>query len=64
MNNLSNAEKAQIYDDCIRQSEYYQREISKIKSEYAGNIPPDKQALINEHNVKINFFVKRLESLF
>lgn len=64
MNNLSNAEKAQIYDDCIRQSEYYQREISRIKSEYAGNIPPEQQKIINEHNAKINYFVKRLESLF
>ena len=47
LSNLGNAEKAKIYDDCIRESEHYQREISRIKSEYAGNIPPDKQQLIN-----------------
>jgi len=64
LSNLGNAEKAKIYDDCIRESEHYQREISRIKSEYAGNIPPDKQQLINELNGKINFLVKRLESLF
>ena len=64
LSNLNNAEKAQIYDDCIRQSEYHQREISRIKSEYAGNIPPEQQAIINDHNTKINYLVKRLESLF
>ena len=64
LSNLGNAEKAKIYDDCIRESERYQREVSKIKSEYAGNIPPDKQQLINEYNAKINALVKRLESLF
>jgi hypothetical protein len=64
LSNLGNADKAKIYDDCIRESEHYQREISRIKSEYAGNIPPDKQQIINELNAKINVLVKRLESLF
>jgi hypothetical protein len=34
--NLSQADKAIIYDNCIRESDQLQRRNSKIKSEYVG----------------------------
>ncbi len=61
---MNNAEKALIYDECLRESDMLQREISKIKSHFAGNIPElaQKDILIKEE--RIRYLVKRLESLF
>lgn len=61
---MSNENKAQIYDDCLRESDRLQRENSKIKSEYVGNIPPHLQQRIDENNNKISQLVLRLEGLF
>ena len=61
---MSNENKAQIYDDCLRESDRLQRENSKIKSEYVGNIPPHLQQTIDENNNKISQLVLRLEGLF
>jgi len=61
---MTNDEKAVIYDECIRESDHLQRENSKIKSEYAGNIPPHLQDVINNNDRRIAYLVKRLEDLF
>ena len=61
---MNNAEKAVIYEECLRESDRLQRENSKIKSDYAGNIPPEFEQIINKNNYKISVLVGRLESLF
>ncbi len=61
---MNNAEKALVYDDCIRQVEILQREVSKIKAEFVGNIPHQAQLRINENEIKIGKLVGRLENLF
>lgn len=61
---MTNEQKAIIYDDCIRESEQLQRVNSKIKSEHTTNIPQNLQEEINNNNVRIDFLVKKLESLF
>lgn len=61
---MTNDDKAFIYDECIRESEKLQRINSKIKSEYATNIPQHLQEEIDRNNVKINSLVRKLESLF
>lgn len=64
MNNLTNDQKARIYDDCIRESDRLQRENSKLKSEYGGHIPPTIQETINRNNGRIAVLVSKLEGLF
>ena len=64
INKMTNENKAEIYDNCLRESDQLQRENSKIKSEYAGNIPPEQQLILDKNNERINLLVKRLESLF
>lgn len=61
---MTNEQKAQLYDTCIRESDLLQRENSKIKSEYAGNIPQHQQSILDSNNARIEVLVKRLESLF
>lgn len=61
---MNNEEKALIYDECIRESDRLQREISKIKSEYVVNIPLELQEKIILNESKIATLVLRLESLF
>lgn len=61
---MTNEQKAIIYDDCIRESEQLQRVNSKIKSEYTTNIPQNLQEEIDKNNIRIDFLVKKLESLF
>ena len=61
---MTNEEKSIIYDECLRESDYQQRRNSKLKSEYVGNIPTEIQNEINGNTTRIEFLVKRLESLF
>lgn len=61
---MTNEEKAIIYDNCVRESDRLQRETSKIKSEHAGNIPPELQAVINRNEARISTLVVTLENLF
>jgi hypothetical protein len=61
---MQNNQKAQIYDNCLRESDYLQREISKLKSEYAGNIPLHIQEQINRNSARIATLVSLLEGLF
>jgi hypothetical protein len=64
INKMTNENKAVIYDECLRESDQLQRENSKIKSAFAGNIPPEQQLILDRNNEKINLLVKKLESLF
>ena len=61
---MDNAQKAQYYDDLLRESDIYQRRNSKLKSEFATNIPPHIQKEIDFNNKKIAELVGKLESLF
>lgn len=61
---MNNQEKAIVYDQLLFESDKLQRENSKLKSEYVGNIPPNIQLVIDKNNARINVLVGRLESLF
>jgi hypothetical protein len=61
---MDNRNKALIYDDCLRESDRLQRENSKIKSEYVGNIPESLMQKIKENEAKIAILVIKLENLF
>jgi predicted DNA-binding protein YlxM (UPF0122 family) len=61
---MTNQDKAAIYDNCLRESDMLQRQNSKLKSEYAGNIPPMIQEQINRNDKRIAELVAKLESLF
>jgi hypothetical protein len=61
---MTNEEKSIVYDNCLRESDQLQRENSKLKSEYVGNIPPHIQKQIDDNNNRISQLVKRLENLF
>lgn len=56
-------QKAELYDNLIRESDKYQRLNSKLKAEHVGNIPADVQEQIRQNDVKIASCVKRLEDL-
>lgn len=61
---MNNQDKAIIYDNCLRESDVLQRQNSKLKSEYTGNIPQQIQEQININDKKIAEIVAKLESLF
>lgn len=61
---MTNAEKANIYDECLRESDQLQREISKMKSDFVGNIPLNIEILIEQKKARIDVLVRKLESLF
>ena len=61
---MNNQEKAIIYENCIRESDRLQRENSKLKSEYVGNIPPHIEKQIKENEARIAVLVGRVENLF
>lgn len=61
---MTNQEKAVAYDDYLRAVDNRQREISKLKSEYAGNIPDNIQLRINDLNKQISNLVIKTENLF
>lgn len=61
---MTNNEKALVYDNCVRESDKLQRENSKIKSDYVGNIPQEQQNILNKNDKRISELVKTLESLF
>lgn len=60
---MTKEEKAQIYENLIRESDILQRTNSRLKSEYVGNIPPNIQAQIDANNTKIAILVGKLEDL-
>ena len=61
---MNNQDKAMVYDNCLRESDALQRANSKMKSEYAGNIPPHIQEQISRNDKRIAELVTKLESLF
>ena len=61
---MKNEEKAKQYDEYIRESDMLHRNISKIKSEFVGNIPPDKEKEILNNKKRINELVGKVELLF
>lgn len=61
---MNNDEKARIYEECLRESDVLQRQNSKIKSEFAGNIPPHLEEQIRRNEDRIAVLVGKLESLF
>lgn len=60
---MNNQEKADMYDELLRESDKLQRINSKLKSEYVTNIPVNIQQQIDENNTKISKLVKKLENL-
>jgi hypothetical protein len=64
VNQMNNQDKAIVYDNCLRESDALQRQNSKLKSEYAGNIPQQIQEQININDKRIAELVAKLESLF
>lgn len=61
---MTNANKALLYDDYLRESDALQRANSKIKSEFAGHIPPHLQEQIKKNEARIAIIVGKLEGLF
>jgi hypothetical protein len=64
VNQMNNLDKAIVYDNCLRESDALQRQNSKLKSEYAGNIPQQIQEQINITYKRMADLVAKLESLF
>ena len=64
VNVMTRDNKGKLYDEYLRESDYLQRENSKLKSEYVVNIPEHIEARILTNNVKIAELVKKLERLF
>lgn len=64
VNVMTREEKGVLYDGYLRESDYLQRENSKLKSEYIVNVPEHIEQKILTNNVKIAELVKKLESLF
>ena len=62
--NMTNEEKAMLYDKYLRQAETLQREVSKIKSENPINVPVELQLVINENNMKISVLETKVRNLF
>jgi len=59
---MKNDQKAALYDDYVNQGSLLEKNNSKLKSEYAGNIPPNIQKQIDENQRKIDLLnVKLIE---
>jgi hypothetical protein len=61
---MNTTQKAEAYDNYLRESDRLQRENSKIKSDYVGNIPPHLEKVIKLNEEKIAILVGKLENLF
>ena len=61
---MTNKEKAEQYDNLIRENDILTSKISHLKSTYSPNIPDNIQRDINELEYKISQVVGKLESLF
>jgi hypothetical protein len=48
----------------VLESDNLQRVNSRLKSDFVGNIPPHIQEQIDNNDNRLQFLVKRLESLF
>jgi hypothetical protein len=63
-NNLTNEEKAEIYDSCVRQGDAIHYKINKLKSQYFGEMPLDKQQELAKYEMELRTLQHKLESLF
>lgn len=61
---MTTAQKAELYDNYIYESDKIQREISRLKSQYVTNIPADIEREIAAKQKKITEIVAKVESLF
>jgi hypothetical protein len=61
--NMTNQDKAALYEELIRESDALQRANSKLKSEYVTNIPPNIQQIIEANDKKIATIVGKFEQL-
>ncbi len=61
---MTNKDKAAVYDDLLRESDFLQRENSKLRSEYPINPPQHVIATINKNDLKLGQLVRKLEGLF
>ena len=64
VNVMTREDKGKLYDEYLRESDYLQRENSKLKSEYVVNIPEHIEQRLLSNNSKITELVKKLENLF
>lgn len=60
---MTNQEKADFYDECIRENDRLLRENSKIKSDYVGNIPPELETKIKANEARISLLVGKIEQM-
>lgn len=60
---MTNQEKADFYDECIRENDRLLRENSKIKSEYVGNIPTELNEQIKRNEARIALLVGKIEQM-
>ena len=60
---MTNQEKADFYDECIRENDRLLRENSRIKSDYVGNIPPELDAQIKRNEARIALLVGKIEQM-
>lgn len=60
---MTNSEKADYYDACIRENDVLLRENSKIKSDYAGRIPAELEEKIRQNENRIALIVGKIEQL-
>jgi len=61
--NMTNQDKAALYEELIRESDALQRANSKLKSEYVTSIPPNIQQIIDNNDKKIATIVGKFEQL-
>lgn len=61
--NMTNQEKADFYDECIRENDRLLRENSRIKSDYVGNIPPELDLKIKANEARISMLVGKIEQM-
>ena len=60
---MTNQQKAQLYDQLVRESDVLQSANSKLKSEYVTNIPANIQQIIDSNNKKIATIIGQFEQL-
>jgi len=60
---MTQEQKAQAYDNYIREGDRLQREISRIKSQYPITMPENEQKIIENNQMKLNELQIKLQNL-
>ena len=60
---MTQEEKAQAYDNYIREGDRLQREISRLKSQYPITMPDNEQKIIENNQKKLNELQVKLQNL-